>query len=75
MPFAADQLVLQNRGFTVLSISKNSKKIKGWAQNRGLFDRKFNIVRIRLFWRFQCITSGIYMILLYSNRNLVMHFQ
>ena len=49
--------------------------IKGWAQNSGLFDRKFNIVRIRLFWRFQCITSGIYMILLYSNRNLVMHFQ
>ena len=49
--------------------------LKGWAQNRGLFDSKFNIVRIRLFWRFQCITSGIYMILLYSNRNLVMHFQ
>ena len=27
-------------------------KIKGCAENRGLFDHKFKIVRIGLFWRF-----------------------
>ena len=27
--------------------------LKGWAQNRGLFEHKFRIVRIRQFWRFQ----------------------
>ena len=27
--------------------------VKGWAQNRALFDRKFKIVRIGRFWRFQ----------------------
>ena len=28
--------------------------VKGWAQNRGLFDRKFKIVRIGRFWRLLC---------------------
>ena len=27
----------------------NEDDLKGWAQNRGLFDRKFKIVRIGLF--------------------------
>ena len=32
----------------------NEDDLKGWAQNRGLFDRKFKIVRIGRFWRFLC---------------------
>ena len=31
----------------------HSIHIKGWAQNRGLFDCKFRIVRIGQFWRSQ----------------------
>ena len=27
--------------------------VKGWAQNRGLFDCRFKIVRIVRFWQFQ----------------------
>ena len=29
--------------------------IKGWAQNRGLFESKFKIVRIGRFWHFDVI--------------------
>ena len=48
--------------------------LKGCAENRRLFHRKFKIVRIGLFWRFDASGSGICMILSYSNGNLVMHF-
>ena len=47
---------MKRHGFK--SISNSDKRlahtVKGWAQNRGLFDRKFKIVRIGRFWRFLC---------------------
>ena len=36
-------------------------ELKGCAQNRGLFGRKFKIVRIGLFWRFQRTECGIHL--------------